>query len=152
MFVFDLQTPPAPAFLDHVKLADVSSMALSAQHQGYVYVLDRLSMHALFAGAGLQAKAVVTDPDAQTAWDGLLEYRWDFGNDDVWDTDYSVEGEVVGIPLAAQGNFTLGVRDRFHGVDVLRHNNLPPLLAAIGSKMVTKGSPLIVDVNASDPE
>jgi hypothetical protein len=68
-----------------------------------------------YAQSGLNYIATVnaTDPDSATTWDGMLEYRYDFEGDGIWDTKF---GSTSSIPLLAAYRYTLAVevKDRFH--------------------------------------
>jgi len=63
-----------------------------------------------------------SDPDLYTLWDGLLEYRWDWESDGTWDTEYDASFAMVDYIFPAAGTYTvtLGVRDRYHGIDESR--------------------------------
>ncbi|HYR26932.1 MAG TPA: PKD domain-containing protein [Thermoanaerobaculia bacterium] len=54
-----------------------------------------------------------TDPDLLTSWDGILEYRYDFEGDGIWDTTYQPFPSIV-VPAAHRYTVWVEVRDRFH--------------------------------------
>jgi len=90
---------------------------------------------------------VVSDPDGGTTWDGLLEYRWAFDNDQIWDTEFSPSNMVVEPPI---GEYSLvcEVRDRFGATDRKRNN--PPTLVPIGDQTVRIGDTLTLQIVGSD--
>ena len=59
-----------------------------------------------------------TDPDKNTTWDGILEYRLDFDGDGNWDTD-TLPGPYLfhNFPQTGTYNVRVQVRDRFNATD-----------------------------------
>jgi len=64
-------------------------------------------------GQNFTATVNATDPDT-AAWDAMLEYRYDFEGDGIWDTKFE---PTPSISLLAAYRYTLlvEVKDRFHG-------------------------------------
>ncbi len=57
------------------------------------------------------------DPDMDTTWDGLLEYRWDIDNDGVWDTEFTASDTYVFVPPSDEYAVMCEVKDRFNATD-----------------------------------
>lgn len=67
------------------------------------------------AGPDVLATANAADADSATSWDGMLEYRWDFEGDGIWDTEYLPPSSIL-IPPAYQPTLAVEVKDRFHAL------------------------------------
>ncbi|MFA4889400.1 MAG: PKD domain-containing protein [Candidatus Omnitrophota bacterium] len=108
--VADVSNPYAPMLIGKYDTQNtVCSIFVSGN---YVYALQSDSLKILrpIWKSEFGAKGS-SDPDINTTWDGLLEYRWDFGNDGLWDTKFSPSNLIpldsLSLPAACQ------VRDRF---------------------------------------
>ena len=62
----------------------------------------------------LVVKSVATDLDSGTTWDGLVEYRWDLNNDQIWDTPFSSVNYLPVLDAASASSVVCEVKDRFH--------------------------------------
>lgn len=83
--------------------------------------------------AGVLCVLDASDHDTGTTWDGLLEYRWDFENDGVWDTTFS-ESSYVTLPASYQNNsIVCEVKDRFDATSraIFVNDPTPPPAPAV---------------------
>jgi len=85
------------------------------------------------------------DPDIWTTWDGLLEYRWDFEDDGVWDTRFS-EDNFVAIPTSYQDTpIECEVKDRFGATRRALFTNDPtPEIISISADSVFVGEQVAI--------
>ncbi|MFH1360984.1 MAG: PKD domain-containing protein [Candidatus Omnitrophota bacterium] len=111
--ILDISNPSAPNFVDSY-WAPGFSRDVSVQ-DGYAYLVD-YNMYILEKSSGLIISMDVSDLDSDTTWDGLLEYRCDFNNDAIWDTDFSSDN-YIHIPLT-QYSLVCEARDRFGANDI----------------------------------
>jgi hypothetical protein len=65
------------------------------------------------SGSNYLVTVAATDPDFTTTWDGILEYRFDFEGDGIWDTQFG-PGNSSTVPAANLTTFIVEVIDRFH--------------------------------------
>ncbi len=99
-----------------------------------------------------------TDPDSGTTWDGILEYRWDFENDGVWDTEYDAGLSTATFPsdLFTHGSNTIvcEVKDRFGATAQQTYNyipsNVPPSIQFLPTQTVYVNEVLRFSVIATD--
>ncbi len=81
---------------------------LACEHMGLQVVKDLTTPSLKVSALG------GSDPDSATKWDGLLEYRWDFNNDHIWDTRFSKDNSSVFVPDEFPGtNVACEIKDRF---------------------------------------
>lgn len=84
------------------------------------------------------------DPDKNTTWDGLLEYRWDFNNDGTWDKAFFEGSNKLSIKPEYYGYTIMGeVRDRFGAIGKVAFYTKPltPIVIDEGSSTL-KGNSL----------
>lgn len=65
------------------------------------------------AGPDYTATVNATDPDT-AAWDAMLEYRYDFEGDGIWDTKFDPT-PIISLLAAYRNSVAVGAKDRFHG-------------------------------------
>ena len=119
LIILDVTDPSSPTYAGGSTLLGSDVWAVSAA-DGYAYVAlnaDGMEVFATPTNNVMSFRALADDPDLNTTWDGLLEYRWDFDNDKVWDTEFSrltyVAQSVAFDPAAVYCE----VRDRFSATD-----------------------------------
>jgi hypothetical protein len=79
------------------------------------------------------------DLDKDATWDGLLEYRWDFGNDYIWDTRFSSSDEFI-LPRDFSGEtISCQIRDRFSASKTITVN-MPDNVAPFASLTINQGA------------
>ncbi|HJQ35862.1 MAG TPA: PKD domain-containing protein, partial [Thermoanaerobaculia bacterium] len=68
-----------------------------------------------FAPSGTDYMMTVSgsDPDSATTWDGIIEYRFDFDGDGIWDTTFGPSSAVL-VPSAYRYTVMVEIRDRFN--------------------------------------
>jgi len=109
-------------------------------------------------GGSLKARVVNgNDLDINTTWDGLLEYRWDFDNDGIWDTKFSTLNDSVFVPSDCAGNtIACEVRDRFgataRATAVVPIPNQPPVIGLISDKIINEGESIDFTVVVTDED
>ncbi|MDD4909741.1 MAG: hypothetical protein PHR44_03575, partial [Candidatus Omnitrophica bacterium] len=120
LLIIDISDPAAPALFRKLgAMLDIRDVFVSGD---YIYVTNNefytFYSYSLSIVEGreeqpsLIARAVgAADPDIYTTWDSMLEYRWDFDNDNVWDTGFLNEDSIV-LPYHASA-VACEVRDRF---------------------------------------
>lgn len=64
------------------------------------------------SGPNFTVTVAATDPDSATTWDGILEYRFDFEGDGIWDTPFG-PSPTAPVLAANIGTLIVEVSDRF---------------------------------------
>lgn len=118
--IADISDPQRPVLEDEYE-GNYFDLAFSGR---YLYAADPqkgLNVYRLSQGIGLTALG--EDQDKDTTWDGLLEYRWDFDNDFVWDTSFNNSADAqwedfyINDDDLAGAEVKCQVRDRFGASD-----------------------------------
>ncbi len=99
-----------------VQVTDAANNATQAERFIWVVPYDHrpalVGLTFTPAGANYTLTVNAADADSATMWDGILEYRFDFDGDGVWDTTFD---PTPTIPLSAayRSSVSVQVRDRF---------------------------------------
>lgn len=64
------------------------------------------------SGSAFVATVHASDPDLSSSWDGLLEYRYDFEGDGIWDTYFEPNASIT---VPSMNTLRVEVIDRFRG-------------------------------------
>ncbi|MFH0790104.1 MAG: PKD domain-containing protein [Candidatus Omnitrophota bacterium] len=124
----------------------------------FVYIADfrLLEIIQFIQFAGTKAEAIAGDPDLNTAWDGLSEYRWDFNNDNIWDTEFLSDKSVL-FPSDRGSELVCEARDRFGAVSRMAASlpsapvdTIPPVI--INQTAVSQSLPLTFTAKVSDAD
>jgi len=95
-----------------------------------------------------------TDPDLNTTWDGLLEYRWDFDSDGSWDTKFSAANSTPAPKGYTDYSVTCQVKDRFGAASQLTKtfDSTPPegSIAIERNLPLTRYSFVFLNLSATD--
>lgn len=93
-----------------------------------------------------------SDPDFGTAWDGMLDYRWDQDDDGTYETEFApVKSHATQYPRAGIYQATCEVRDRYHATAKASVTlSVAPIAGGMGLADRDTGSPLTTDEREVD--
>ncbi|HLG18572.1 MAG TPA: hypothetical protein VI895_02005 [Bdellovibrionota bacterium] len=142
--IIDVTNPNNPASLGSVATAGNARAVQLVGTKAYVGDAfggnSGLQIFDLLFGNGVVAKQTTAqDPDFNTTWDGLLEFRWDVDSDGSYDTHFSAQNLDRFVTFDRRNDLpiTLEVRDRFFATDQeTRVFHTPRFVPAIEGKEI----------------
>ncbi len=162
--MIDVSNPRQPSFMkEYTVTTDVDQMC-GLTDKLYVSI-PNYSTKALFyifsSRVGKLAQMLsASDPDQATTWDGLLEYRWDFNNDGIWDTEYDPTYQTIIYPDLNDNvlgqTLLCEIKDRFHATKKMSYFIAPinhrPTLNPISPQFIKEGDLINIKITGSDPD
>ena len=86
--ILDIANPETPIFVRSYNIEGNANGVYVSGKYAYVAADDSGLQIIQHTGARVVTAVGGSDPNIDTIWDGVLEYRWDFENDGVWDTGF----------------------------------------------------------------
>ncbi|MEW6009456.1 MAG: polymorphic toxin-type HINT domain-containing protein [Candidatus Omnitrophota bacterium] len=160
LMIIDISNPASPFLVGSINFPNGSLI----QELGYannVFVRDdycfvadmSFGVQMVYLGPHLNVSVDATDVDFNTTWDGVLEYRWDINNDQIWDRPFATLNSVEVPVVDTLSTLVCNVKDRFNATNSLSAAPLisyPPRISPLGDKSVVENNLISFQVEATD--
>lgn len=158
--IIDISNPVSPFlvgsinFPNHSTVQDIGYANNVVVRDNYCFVADMsFGVQIVYLGPHLNVSVDASDADFTTSWDGVLEYRWDINNDQIWDRSFSPLSRVDMPAADTLSTIVCGIKDRFNATNSLSAVPLisyPPRISPLGDKSVIENTPISFQVEATD--